>query len=83
MKEFNYRTIEEAWQQFSAHILDNINASDIQRVETRRAFYAGANAMFELVNESSDLPMGAACKKMDEFVGEFERYAEDLRAGRA
>lgn len=39
------KLIGEAWLKYSHAILDPIRADRIQRLETRRAFYAGASAL--------------------------------------
>jgi hypothetical protein len=60
--------------------------SEVQRIETRWAFYAGAQALFHvLINvlDPGDEPTAADLAKMDDIQAEFENYAADLRAGRA
>jgi len=42
-----------SWTEFETKILDAIDAGPLQRRETRRAFYAGAAAMFDLVFEAT------------------------------
>ncbi len=52
------RTIAQRWAEFEAAILDPIGAGDLQRKETRRAFYAGFQASLtagiEMAEESGD-----------------------------
>ena len=47
------RTLSDEWGDFSKAILP-AGASEIQRVETRRAFYAGASSMLALISDGLD-----------------------------
>lgn len=42
-------TIEKEWMQYEALVIPK-DAGSIQRQETRRAFYAGAQALLEMTN---------------------------------
>jgi hypothetical protein len=46
--------IEEKWLSFFDAALKGKNVGVVQKVETRRAFYCGAVAMFSIMNEISD-----------------------------
>lgn len=48
-----FRTIGEVWASYVADVLPAM-ASDVQREETKRAFYAGATAMFAAVLAASE-----------------------------
>ena len=72
------------WASFARHVLDPINASDVQRQEMRRAFYAGAATMFDVVSnlagpEGEDDAIGAG--RVEMVHQELMRYAESLAAG--
>lgn len=41
--------LSDAWNSYERDILDPANASQTQRVECRRVFYAGAQTMFHLL----------------------------------
>lgn len=78
--------IEQSWRGFAEEI-DLSDAPEIQRREMRRAFYGGAVALFHLLNKIMD-PSTLEPTEMDmEIVShinaEFEKYVEDLLAGRA
>lgn len=70
------RNIATEWASFERLILDPIQASPLQRLETRRAFYAGAAAMFTLVNEATAgeheevcmAQLSLLCEELDEFT---------------
>ena len=47
-------TIGEAWASYSAEVVP-AGAPKVQREECKRAFYAGAQAMFQVVMETAEL----------------------------
>jgi uncharacterized protein YgfB (UPF0149 family) len=77
------RRLAEQWNQFSTLVgLDK--ASDVQRTEMRRAFYAGAAALLDAMlkgltpggeAEPADLEM------MNDFQSEIVAFGEGLRRG--
>jgi len=79
-------TMAEQWAEFALTILTPIELApgDTQYIETRRAFYQGANAMLDMVKQISDrYPEAEACAKLDAIALEFHRFEQDLRNGRA
>jgi hypothetical protein len=77
--------IETEWRNFAERVLP-VDAPDVQRVEMRRAFFAGAISLFHaLVTGMSpgDEPTDADMAKMDSIKAEFDRYEADLARGRA
>lgn len=66
--------IGEAWASYSAALLDPIGAGDAQREETKRAFYAGAAAMFSAVLEGADLEEDAAAGRLESLDRELADY---------
>jgi hypothetical protein len=76
--------IASEWAAFSALILDPVQAGPTQRQECRRAFYAGAIAMFQLVSEASAHPSEDVCVLNMELLNrEIQQWTEMLQTGRA
>lgn len=79
------KLIADAWRDFEIQVVP-LNASDVQRVETRRAFYQGANAMFTgivgMLEPGKD-PTEKDLRKMDEIQAEIDQFMGDLRERRA
>jgi hypothetical protein len=76
--------IEQEWLALSRRVY--AKASATQRQECRRAFYAGAIALFHMLTSrmsEGEEPTAADLALMDTVNAEFEQYAEDLKAGRA
>jgi hypothetical protein len=77
--------IETEWRNFAERVLP-ADAPDVQRVEMRRAFYAGAIALFHALvtgMDPGDETTDADLARMDSIKAEFDRYMADLKAGRA
>lgn len=53
MTEPDVKLIDEYWQRYHDKVLLPNNAGVVQIVETRRAFYAGCQALFVLVTEKA------------------------------
>jgi hypothetical protein len=71
--------VKSLWDRFSAMVLDPIHAGDVQRSECRRAFYAGATAMFTLVLEASEPPEEEVCViNMDLINQELEAWTKTI-----
>ena len=75
----------EQWDQFARAVLPP-NCSTTQRWEMRRAFYAGAQAIFAgillaLAPESE--PTESDLQMMDNLQAEINRFNEDVKQGRA
>lgn len=79
------RIIEKEWFDFAAKVLPG-NASEVQRKETRRAFYAGAITLFAAIQDrlspEAD-PTPADIGVMESIHQEFLAWERALREGRA
>ena len=79
------RRVREAWERFEKALLPP-DCSDVQRQETRRAFYAGAFVVLDVMAEamSDDDEMTAGDEQvMIDLALEREEYLANLRLGRA
>jgi hypothetical protein len=77
--------IDAAWKSYEAEVLPP-GCSTIQRTETRRAFYAGAQALFRgLLSRFTDdhEPTEQDLAQMSQVDEELKAFAHDLRRGRA
>ena len=80
-----YRPIDAAWRSLAERAIPPA-APDRQRIEMRRAFYAGAQSLFLAL--MCDLDPGAEPTEADEarvkaIDAELKAFAADLLAGRA
>ena len=74
-------TIGEAWADYYSNLLKDLSPSEVQTEETRRAFYAGAASMFDLVLKAADLPtedqgaqiMAALHRELDDYARNFRK----------
>lgn len=73
--------IKEAWERFAAECVP-ADAEDVQRVETRRAFYAGALSLFAgicgAVEPGEGEPTAADMAVLDGVREEFQAYEAEL-----
>lgn len=79
------KLVGDAWRDYASKVIPP-NAPEVQRTESRRAFYAGARSLFEgmigmldpgLDETESDL------KKMDDIKAELDQFLADIKSGRA
>jgi hypothetical protein len=78
------RRLAVAWDSYAKLIPSD--ASAVQLQETRRAFYAGAVALFYTVATMLDEgqePTEADLAKMDDLKAELDAWAQDVKEGRA
>ena len=75
-------TIEEKWASYVDAVLLPLQPSAVQARETRRAFYAGAAAMFDLMTAIEDSE-GKAIQQLARFQQEIRAFAEELTRGQA
>lgn len=76
--------IADLYKEYEKIIPDG--ASDIQRQETKRAFYAGARSLFWSIVHSLDYetePTEADLRLMDSIKDELDRWVCDVAEGRA
>jgi hypothetical protein len=78
------RTLAEQWQTYAAQVLP-ANASRTQRIETRRGFYAGAQALLALINGVSidDVSIDQGAAMLELLHQELLAFGNDVQAGRA
>lgn len=78
------KKLSELWQSYADRVLPK-HASAIQRQETRRAFYAGAGALFHGVllglTEGPE-PQEEDVRALDDLRDELKAFARDLAAGK-
>ena len=82
------QTVKDMWDQFEGSVLPK-GCHPVQRLETRRAFYAGAWAMFNLsvqaADETPDTEAGEAvgAELMDRLHKECLAFKDMVEAGLA
>jgi hypothetical protein len=77
-------TLAEQWRSYETTLPKS--AGSVQRQETRRAFYGGAQAAFEVLVHG--VSAGSEVTEDDEslmvsLAAELEQFVEDVKAGRA
>jgi hypothetical protein len=80
------RSLADEWREFETRILNPMNAGAVQRQETRRGFYAGAQMMFSLMTGGLDAdhePTDLDVAYIESLSQELRAYARDLTEGRA
>lgn len=80
------KIIESAWRDYEAKVLNPHTVGPIQLQETRRAFYAGAQALFGgLVNgvADDDETTNEDISMMNSVDAELKQFADDVANGRA
>jgi hypothetical protein len=73
------------WQDYARRVLP-AGAPQVQRWETRRAFYAGAAAMLDAIMHGmtpGDEPTEADLAHMDALAAELTGFGRDVQGGRA
>lgn len=78
------KSLAEQWRSYERVL--PATAGDVQRRETRRGFYAGAQAMFEVLVRgvsSGDDFTEADAALMVSLDAELRQFVEDVKAGRA
>lgn len=77
-------TIEQEWQELASMIFSPTTPS-IQRKEMRRAFYAGAAAIFNMISTAvdDDTDDDSFIAGIQQWEEEFRQFAEAVQAGKA
>lgn len=76
------KVIAEEFMSYINAIFPNQEEVDAtQIIETRRAFMAGARAMFTLTCNATELPESEAFAKLTEFEKEFDEFVKMVQAG--
>jgi hypothetical protein len=79
------KIMDAAWRSYSEAVIP-ADAPDVQRVESRRAFYAGAQAaMAGLLSflDPGEEPTQADLDRMTALTKELDDFARHVRQGRA
>jgi hypothetical protein len=74
------KRLEESWLGYLAEVIP-LNASRIQVVESRKAYYAGAYAMFLLVNVASEYSEEQGAAILEEILAEVMQFSESMKQG--
>jgi len=76
--------IREQWDSYRREVIPK-DAHDVQIVESRRAFYAGAAALLRILVDldPGDEPTEDDLRKMDEINEEIDSFKRDVKGGRA
>lgn len=79
------RTIADQWSDFDRLILRPTGAGNVQRVETKRAFYAGAQAVLNVMLEIAcvDTSDEGGAAMLEGLHDECRRFGAEIAAGRA
>ena len=77
-------TMAEQWAAYEAQVLPS-TAGETQRIETRRGFYAGAQALLSLINRVSidDVSEDQGAAMIERLHQELLAFSRDVLAGRA
>jgi hypothetical protein len=80
----NRKPIEAEWRVYAEQVIP-FDAPDTQRVECRRAFYAGATALVRALGKLGPgvNPIEAYLAVFEGAADELRRFIEDGKAGRA
>jgi hypothetical protein len=77
--------IDTAWRSYAERVIP-AGAPDVQRIECRRAFYAGARAyltaMLKFLDPGEE-PTGADIALLDGVSQELNQFVRDVEEGRA
>ncbi len=79
------KLLASAWQSYATKVLP-ATASATQRLETRRAFYSGANSFFSELMGAIDSSPNATSDDVSVIArmqDELEQFLVDVKAGRA
>lgn len=76
----NIKTIAAAWDSFSSECMPK-EVCEIQRQETRRAFYAGAVISVALAAMAMQDGPGSLFTKIDSLINECDEYSDLVKMG--
>lgn len=74
------KTLLKWWQEYSTNVLPE-TASSVQIMETRRAFYAGAQVMFQSMLDASEKGELDGTKVLDGYARELTEFAHKIGKG--
>jgi len=68
-------TIEQIWHSYLEQVVPK-NATESQVIETKRAFYAGVQAMLAIMTKIGDLPPGKGMEALQNIDKELTAFGE-------
>jgi hypothetical protein len=74
--------IDGRWKKYRFGVIP-LDAPELQAIECRRAYYAGAQAIVDMALHLAAGDAKSAARQMGEFKKEIERFRADVQAGRA
>lgn len=78
----DFTTMRAGWESYRASLMPP-DAGEVQVIECRRAFYAGAVHLFGAVVDNSNLPESEAMKRLVDFQNELAAFPLAVRDGKA
>ena len=80
----NFYTLDFQWRSYVELVMP-VEAEENQRIESRRAFYAGAQAVFKVIwsLDPGDDVTKTDTTKLDVICDELETFVKDVEEGRA
>lgn len=75
-------TLQALWQSYADDVLPK-DAPTVQRIETRRAFYAGAQAFFGVMTNMADASDDAGVAVLEGLRQELRSFVADVESGAA
>lgn len=75
-------TVQQQWAMFEKLVVPK-DAPPVQRQETRRAFYAGVEAILRLQYQMGDVSDDAGVAMIEGWHDECRRFAQQVAAGAA
>jgi hypothetical protein len=78
------KTMAEQWASYERDVVPD-TAGPIQRIESARAFYAGAQALLDLISGLGvdDISDDQGAAMIESLHQELKAFADDVQAGRA
>lgn len=73
-------TIAQMWDVFRNIVLVPINAPEVQVLEMKKAFYAGATSFFDVMMANGNLPDAEAEAELGKLSNEMQSFAMSLVA---
>ena len=74
--------LEQKWTEYRLRVIP-LNAPDFQKIESRRAYMAGAAAVIKIALHFTGQSAQEASRNMHKLRQECERYQAEVTAGRA
>lgn len=74
--------IDDRWKTYRLKVIP-LDAPELQSVECRRAFYAGAGAVLDMLLRSTAQGQVQAVREVQGLQAEVERFRADVRADKA